>query len=226
MVELFTHKLKPILVCVVVFLCILLIGCRSQKEINIIPSEKKSVESAVQNDSIIKMHLNQLSINNKTLINALRTGKIEGDFYSYPDTVPTILNKVFPQLIFAKMKKIGAGYSGYSRGWAYYNNIIYLVELEFNSLLKQMEYEYIPTEIDKMLALIVIFENFNESVSIKSVENNNEKFEYMNKEYNYRIFAIVSNQQEEYLVYYNNEQFEGIVKVNSDYYKAIEPSVY
>ena len=159
---------------------------------------------------------------NIDLIDSLKEGvERDGGAIIYYDSVPQILYKVLPQLIFIKVKHLEMS-APFTRMQAYYNSREIHIGNMFNYLLKEMEYSKVPTFEEKILALIVITEGYAQPLEISKIEKNEEQFNKFPDTFNYKVYAKLNNMPNEYLIAYHKDQFEVIVKLGDDY-KGLRP---
>ncbi len=119
-------------------------SCKSQKELSTVTKTKAKSEIANEEyRTEEKIELNTAKYNRETLIDSLHKGfsiiTPDGHFYDYEiDTVPEILKRVFPDVVFTRFYKPNV--PGYTRGTVYYENKPYNISINFNVLYHKMSF--------------------------------------------------------------------------------------
>lgn len=199
----FMHMLKSIPECIAVFFCILLIGCRGQKEIS---SKSNNVDFTTldsTNNSPLSERLTSTSsdplksFKDSILSGYIITKELDGMVYTYKlvDSVPEILQKVFPDI---QIAKITQGILNASESYSViYHGKSYGSYASFNQLSDEVENTKVSFQ-DRVTALIYLFEGIEKNIIIEEVDNYTQSNSKIECTPNYIIKAIINNSKATY----------------------------
>ena len=141
-------------------------------------------------------------------------------FISKPDSIPSILSKVFPNVEFYFETDAVSSIS--SHLMCNYKGQNYNLLMSFNFLMDRMKYKYEITFKDKILALITLREKLFSKIQIESLTNCSQKINQNIPPFNMKIEILIDGKNSNYSLFAISQRIYFLAYKNGEEYSIFQ----